>query len=122
MYDMYPWNDRPGPATSDRRDDRHDGQPGDGQPGDGQQDRRGARLPAPRDGRNPLTADASRPQAASRPAAETPTAPVAETGTAAEAMQAMRAMQAVQVALDRRDNGGDAVGAVSPATSDRTRQ
>jgi hypothetical protein len=60
---MYPWNDRPGPATSDR------------------------------------------PEAA--PAAEAKPA---------------EAMQAVQVALDRRDNGGDAVGAVSRATSGRTRQ
>ncbi len=32
------------------------------------------------------------------------------------------AMQAVQVALDRRDNGGDAVGAVSPTTPGPTRQ
>jgi hypothetical protein len=92
VYDMYPWNDRPSTVTSDRRAERHD---------DDGADRRGARLPAPRDGRDPLAADAS-----DRP----------ETGPSAEAMQA------VQVALDRRDNGGDAVGAVSPATSGRTRQ
>ena len=54
MYDMYPWNDRPGPATSDRPADRHD---------DSQDDRRGARLPAPRDGRHPLTAEADARQA-----------------------------------------------------------
>ncbi len=84
MYDMYPWSDRPG-----------------------------ARLPAPRDGRDPLAADASdRPEAGPSAEAE----PAAETGPPAEAMQA------VQVALDRRDNGGDAVGAVSRATSSRTRK
>jgi hypothetical protein len=92
VYDMYPWNDRPGPGTSDRQAAR---------PDDRQDDRGGAGLPAPRDGRNPLAADA-------------PGGP--EAGPAAEAMQA------VQVALDRRDNGGDAVGAVSPSTPGRTRQ
>jgi hypothetical protein len=87
VYDMYPWSDRPG-----------------------------ARLPAPRDGRDPLAADAAdasdRPEAGPSVEAE----PAAETGPPAEAMQA------VQVALDRRDNGGDAVGAVSRATSGQTRQ
>ncbi len=104
MYDMYPWSDRPGPGTSDRPAGRHD---------DDRAARRGARLPAPRDGRDPLTADAS-----DRPEAE----PAAETGLSAQTGPAAEAMQAVQVALDRRDNGGDAVGAVSPATSDRPRQ
>jgi len=92
VYDMYPWHDRPGPAPSDRR---------------------GARLPAPRDGRDPLAGDAS-----DRPEAEA----AAEAGRSAETGPPAEARQAVQVALDRRDNGGDAVGAVSPATSDRPRQ
>jgi hypothetical protein len=41
---------------------------------------------------------------------------------AAEAGAAAEATQAIQVALDRRDNGGDAVAAVSPTTPGRTRQ
>ena len=49
-------------------------------------------------------------------AAEAGTTAGTTTGATAEAMQA------VQVALDRRDNGGDAVGAVSPTTPGRTRQ
>ena len=72
MYDMYPWNDRAG-----------------------------ARLPAPRDGRDPVAARAPEPAGAPGPA-EAPDHP--EAGPAAEAKPA-EAMQAVQVALDRRDNG-----------------
>jgi hypothetical protein len=98
VYDMYPWNDRPGQAPSDRR---------------------GARLPAPRDGRDPLAADASDRQETG-PSAETDLP--AETDLSAETGPAAEAMQAVQFALDRRDNGGDAVGAVSPVPSDRPRQ
>ena len=49
-------------------------------------------------------------------AAEAGTTAGTAAGTTAEAMQA------VQVALDRRDNGGDAVGTVSPTTPGRTRQ
>ncbi len=64
-------------------------------------------APAPRDGRHPMAAgDPDRAE----------TAPAEQAGPPAEARQA------VQVALDRRDNGGDAVGAVSPATSGRPRQ
>ncbi len=47
-------------------------------------------------------------------------ASAAEAGATAGATA--EAMQAVQVALDRRDNGGDAVGAVSPTTPGPTRQ
>jgi hypothetical protein len=86
VYDMYPWNDGP----SSRR-------------------RPGTRLPAPRDGRDPIAA-ADEPE--SEPEADAAQADAAQT----------EATQAVQVALDRRDNGGDAVGAVSPATPARTRQ
>ena len=91
MYDMYPWNDRP--AT---------------------------RLPAPRDGRHPLPADA--PAAKTEPAKTEPAEAEAGKTEPAETETAAEATQAVQVALDRRDNGGDAVGAVSPTTLDRTRQ
>ena len=59
--------------------------------------------------------------AGARPASAGPAqARAAEAGTTAGATA--EAMQAVQVALDRRDNGGDAVGAVSPTTPGRTRQ
>ncbi len=60
-------------------------------------------------------------------AAETGATAAATTGataatTAATTGATAEAMQAVQVALDRRDNGGDAVGAVSPTTPGPTRQ
>ncbi|HYB48465.1 MAG TPA: hypothetical protein VED20_14115 [Streptosporangiaceae bacterium] len=41
---------------------------------------------------------------------------------ATPATQAAEGARAVQVALDRRDNGGDAVGAAGEPTAGRTRQ
>ena len=48
--------------------------------------------------------------------------PPPRTPPAAPAPQATEAVRAVQVALDRRDNGGDAVGAAGEPTAGRTRQ
>jgi hypothetical protein len=102
VYDMYPWNDPDSGA-------------------DHQQDHPAAAwLPAPRDGRRPV-ADVPAPEP--RPAPEARVAP--EPGEV-PADPAGSAIRAVQVALDRRDNGGDALAAAGqPATqrtSGRTRQ
>lgn len=78
MYDMYPWDDK----AAD--------------PGQAPRKHRGSRVPAPRDGRDPV-------------------------GT--EQDPAELAAQALQFALDRRDNGGDTLrAAVGRPTAYQTRQ
>ena len=105
MYDMYPWNDPDSGAN------QHPDKPG------------AAWLPAPRDGGRP----AAEPRPAEpRPAAESREIPADPADRADRGEPAGSAIRAVQVALDRRDNGGDAVAvAGQPATrptADRTRQ
>jgi hypothetical protein len=56
-----------------------------------------------------------------RPAARAGS-PATNAAPATPATQAAEGARAVQVALDRRDNGGDAVGAAGEPTAGRTRQ
>jgi hypothetical protein len=56
-----------------------------------------------------------------RPAAPASSPAIDAPGTT-PAPQATKGPQAVQVALDRRDNGGDTVGAASQPAAGRTRQ
>jgi hypothetical protein len=48
--------------------------------------------------------------------------PATNAAPATPATQAAEGARAVQVALDRRDNGGDAVGAAGEPTAGRSRQ
>ena len=88
MYDMYPWNE-PNPEAG------HD------------QDQNAApRLPAPRDGAAPRNGTASGNRTAPRNGAR----------HADDSHVPADFTRAVQFALDRRDNGGDAVPAGQPVT------
>jgi hypothetical protein len=85
VYDMYPWDKYSGCDAVSRAEDRP-----------------GARLPTPRHGRRPLTSgNPAGPAAAARPA-----------GFVGPARSGARA---VQIALDRRDNGGAAAATAVPA-------
>ena len=92
MYGMYPWNQPADPGQARGTDDPPD-----------------VRLPAPRDGRRRAGADPRGIQP--DPADPAESADSAESGA-----------WAVQFALDRRDNGGDAVGAAGPPAAGLTRQ
>jgi hypothetical protein len=96
LYDMYHWDKPADPAPARRRK--------------ASPDPSAARLPAPRDGSDPTGSD----PAGSDPAESANQAP--------QATQATQATQAVQFALDRRDNGGDAVTVAGQPTARQTRQ
>ncbi len=108
MYDMYPWNDPDSGAN-------HQDEPG------------AAWLPAPRDGRRPAAEPSPAAEPREIPADRADRADRADPADRADrAESAGSAIRAVQVALDRRDNGGDALAmAGQPATrptAGRTRQ
>ena len=56
------------------------------------------------------------------PSPQTPLGGEASPQTPLETPLAQTPLEAVQIALDRRDNGGDGVGAVGQLTARRTRQ
>jgi hypothetical protein len=104
---MYPWNK----AADSLQARRAEGSSGPSQPSR-------VRLPSPRDGSRPAEPE---------PPAVPPAVPalrrtVPAVPHAVPADPAGSAIQAVQVALDRRDNGGDAVGAAGQPAASRTRQ
>lgn len=87
MYDMYPWNEPDSGANHD------------------QDQAAAARLPAPRNGAAPSNGTAPRNGAARH----------ANDARHANGAAAADFTTAIQFALDRRDNGGDAVPAIPPA-------
>jgi hypothetical protein len=93
---MYHWDKPADPATARRRKLSPDPS--------------AARLPAPRDGSDPTGSD---------PAGSDPGA---QTSQVTQTSQPSQATQAVQFALDRRDNGGDALTAAGRPTARQTRQ
>ena len=110
MYDMYPW-DEPGSGPSH------------------QDENAAAWLPAPRNGAAPRSTATPRNGTAPRTstAPSTGTAPGKDVNHANGTRRANGARhangdaaadftQAIQISLDRRDNGGDAVPASQPAT------
>jgi len=106
LYDMYHWDKPADPAPARRRKPSPNTS--------------AARLPAPRDGSDPT---GSHP-AGSDPA-EPATDPIESATQAtqpAQAIQPAQATQAVQFALDRRDNGGDALTTAGRPTARQTRQ
>jgi hypothetical protein len=96
LYDMYHWDKPADPATARRRKLSPDPS--------------AARLPAPRDGSDPTGSD---------PAGSDPGA---QTSQVTQTSQPSQATQAIQFALDRRDNGGDALTAAGRPTARQTRQ
>jgi hypothetical protein len=96
VYDMYPWNEPDSGANHD------------------QEQKVATWLPAPRNGAAPRDSAAPRNSAAPRSG----TAPRHANGTRHANGGDVPAdfTQAVQFALDRRDNGGDAIPARQPAT------
>ena len=96
MYDMYPWNEPDSGANHD------------------QEQTAAARLPAPRNGSAPRQANGARQ--ANGTARGNGARHANGTRHSTDSDIPAEFTQAVQFALDRRDNGGDAVPAGQPAT------
>jgi hypothetical protein len=109
LYDMYHWDKPADTAPARRRKASQASQVSQAGP-----DPSAARLPAPRDGSNPTGTDQA---TATTEATQAPW-----TTEATQTPQATQATQAVQFALDRRDNGGDAVTVAGQPTARQTRQ